>query len=138
MSNAVLYCRISVILSFHVVKDNSLLLWIVVVKMKDVLNKSTWDRPYAMQSWGSLVAVLFCSIVFFAAYGGTSWWVQYYNRPDGQISIDHISFGLFRLCIRGDCAIDMTNKRLVKNSIFLPQGMIYHQRQCSRDCIDEM
>jgi|SRR6218665_506676 len=91
--------------------------------MKDVLNKSTWDRPYAMQSWGSLVAVLFCSIVFFASYGGTSWWVQYYNRPDGQIATDSLSFGLFRMCIRGDCVIDMTNRHLIK--YFLPDG-IFH------------
>lgn len=89
--------------------------------MKDVLNKSTWDRPYAMQSWGSLVAVLFCSIVFFASYGGTSWWVQYYNRPDGQIATDSLSFGLFRMCIRGDCVIDMTNRHLIK--YFLPDDL---------------
>jgi len=26
-----------------------------------------------------------------------------------------MSFGLFRMCVRGDCVIDMTNKRLIKN-----------------------
>jgi len=33
-----------------------------------------------------------------------------------------MSFGLFRMCIRGDCVIDMTNKRLIRN--FAPGGKI--------------
>lgn len=101
--------------------------------MKDLMNKSTWDRPYTMQSWGSLIAALFCSAVFFAAYGGTSWWVQYYPRPDGQIATDAISFGLFRMCIRGDCVIDMTNRHLIK--YFLPaelQDQALHQLPASQ------
>ena len=88
--------------------------------MKDLMNRSTWDRPLAMQSWGSMIVVLFSSIIFFAAYGGTNWWVEYYPRPDGLITTDAQSFGLFRMCIRGDCVIDMTNRHLVK--AFVPSG----------------
>lgn len=82
--------------------------------MKDILNKNTWDRPYAILGWGSMVFALATSIVFFAAYGGTAWWVIYYPRPDGQISTEWMSFGLFRMCVRGDCVIDVTNRYLVK------------------------
>lgn len=70
-----------------------------------------------MLGWGSMTFVLATSIVFFAAYGGTAWWVIYYPRPDGQISTESMSFGLFRMCIRGDCAIDITNKHLVKSVV---------------------
>jgi hypothetical protein len=90
--------------------------------MKDLMHKSTWDRPYTMLSWGSLVVALFCTIIFFAAYGGTAWWVEYYSRPDGQITLEAKSFGLFRLCNRGDCVVDMTNKRLVKS--FVPSELV--------------
>jgi hypothetical protein len=82
--------------------------------MKDLMQKSTWDRPYTMLSWGSLIVALFSAIVFFAAYGGTAWWVEYYNRPDAQIAIEAKSFGLFRLCNRGDCVVDMTNRPLIR------------------------
>jgi hypothetical protein len=91
--------------------------------MKDILNKNTWDRPYAILGWGSLTFVLATSIVFFAAYGGTAWWVIYYARPDGQISTESMSFGLFRMCIRGDCVIDVTNKHLMNT--FAPGALVY-------------
>jgi hypothetical protein len=87
--------------------------------MKDMMHKSTWDRPYTMLSWGSMVVALFCSIIFFAAYGGTAWWVEYYSRPDGQIVVEAKSFGLFRFCNRGDCAVDMGNRPLIRS--FVPQ-----------------
>lgn len=83
--------------------------------MKDILDKNTWDRPYAVLGWGSMTFAFLSTIVFFAAYGGTAWWVIYYARPDGQISTEWMSFGLFRMCVRGDCVIDMTNKRLIRN-----------------------
>jgi len=91
--------------------------------MKDLMLKSTWDRPYAMLSWGSLIFALFSSIIFFAAYGGTAWWVEYYKRPDQLIAIEAKSFGLFRLCNRGDCVVDMTNERLIK--VFVPTDLIH-------------
>ena len=84
------------------------------------MQKSTWDHPYAMHSWGSLLFALASAIFFFAAYGGTSWWVKYYPRPDGLIAIEPLSMGLFRMCIRGDCAIDLTNRLLVAK--YVPQG----------------
>lgn len=84
------------------------------------MQKSTWDHPYAMYSWGSLLFALASAIFFFAAYGGTSWWVKYYPRPDGLIAIEPLSMGLFRMCIRGDCAIDLTNRLLVAK--YVPQG----------------
>ena len=59
--------------------------------MKDILDKNTWDRPYAVLGWGSLTFALLSSIVFFAGYGGTAWWVIYYARPDGQISTESAS-----------------------------------------------
>jgi len=59
--------------------------------MKDILDKNTWDRPYAVLGWGSLTFALLSSIVFFAAYGGNAWWVIYYARPDGQISTESAS-----------------------------------------------
>jgi len=90
--------------------------------MKDLMHKSTWDRPYTMLSWGSLIVAMFSTIVFFAAYGGTAWWVEYYSRPDGQIAIEAKSFGLFRLCNRGDCIVDMTNKPLIR--AFVPHDLI--------------
>ena len=62
--------------------------------MKDILDKNTWDRPYAVLGWGSLTFALLSSIVFFAAYGGNAWWVIYYARPDGQISTESASFDL--------------------------------------------
>jgi len=34
-----------------------------------------------------------------------------------------MSFGLFRMCIRGDCVIDITNKRLVRS--FAAGGNIF-------------
>jgi len=86
------------------------------------MHKSTWDRPYSMLSWGSLIVALFCVIIFFAAYGGTAWWVEYYSRPDGQIVLEAKSFGLFRLGNRGDCVVDMPKKKLVRN--FVPAELI--------------
>lgn len=83
--------------------------------MKDILNKNTWDRPHAVLGWGSLTFVLASAITFFASYGGPAWWVLYYSRPDGQISVTKMSFGLFRMCIRDDCVIDVTNRRLMTN-----------------------
>jgi len=59
--------------------------------MKDILDKNTWDRPYAVLGWGSLTFAFLSAIVFFAAYGGTAWWVIYYARPDGQISTEWAS-----------------------------------------------
>lgn len=91
--------------------------------MKDILNKNTWDRPFAALGWGSLIFALSTSIIFFAAYGGTAWWVIYYPRPDGQISTESMSFGLFRMCIRGDCVIDVTNRHLMKT--FAPAELVY-------------
>jgi hypothetical protein len=90
--------------------------------MKDMMHKSTWERPYTMLSWGSLVVALFCAIIFFASFGGTAWWVEYYSRPDGQIALEARSFGLFRFCNRGDCVVDMTNRRLVR--AFVPHDLI--------------
>jgi len=86
------------------------------------MHKSTWDRPYIMLSWGSVVVLMFSSIVFFAAFGGTAWWVEYYSRPDGQIALEAKSFGLFRLCNRGDCIVDMTNRPLIRS--FVPPDLI--------------
>ena len=34
-----------------------------------------------------------------------------------------MSFGLFRMCIRGDCVIDVTNRRLIRH--FAAGGNIY-------------
>jgi len=59
--------------------------------MKDILNKNTWDRPHSTLGWGSLTFALAAAITFFAAYGGTAWWVIYYSRPDGQISVTKVS-----------------------------------------------
>ncbi|ESN98350.1 hypothetical protein HELRODRAFT_193054 [Helobdella robusta] len=87
--------------------------------MKELMNKSTWDQPFSLQSWCSVALALCASIFFFAAYGGTSWWVEYYPRPDGLIAIEPRSMGLFRMCIRGDCIFDLTNRRLVAQ--FVPQ-----------------
>jgi len=64
---------------------------IKLFRMKDILDKNTWDRPYAVLGWGSLTFALLSSIVFFAGYGGTAWWVVYYARPDGQISTEMAS-----------------------------------------------
>jgi len=64
-----------------------------LVTMKDILDKNTWDRPYAVLGWGSLTFAFLSSIVFFAAYGGNAWWVIYYARPDGQISTESASCG---------------------------------------------
>jgi len=65
--------------------------------MKDILDKNTWDRPYAVLGWGSLTFAFLSAIVFFAAYGGTAWWVIYYARPDGQISTEMASSIQFNL-----------------------------------------
>jgi hypothetical protein len=90
--------------------------------MKDILNKNTWDRPHAKLGWGSLVFALIAAITFFAAFGGTAWWVIWYSRPDGPIVVTKMSFGLFRMCIRDDCVIDVTNRRLMNN--FAPPELL--------------
>lgn len=90
--------------------------------MRDILNKHTWDRPGALLGWGSLAFALASSITFFASYGGTAWWVIYYSRPDGMIAMNKMSFGLFRMCIRDDCVIDVTNRRLMNS--FAPDELV--------------
>ena len=88
--------------------------------MRDLMKRSTWDQPYQVYTWLSFLWLLIASVVFLAAFGGPTWWVEYYPRPDGLIAIEARSMGLFRMCIRGDCIVDLTNRLLVAK--FVPQG----------------
>lgn len=87
--------------------------------MRDLMKRSTWDQPYQAYTWGSFLWLLIATVVFLAAFGGPAWWVEYYPRPDGLIAIEPRSMGLFRMCIRGDCVVDLTNRLLVAK--YVPQ-----------------
>jgi hypothetical protein len=68
-----------------------------------------YKPPFFFANATSLIFALIGLIFFFISFGGTSWYVV---PPENTIVPK--TFGLWRLCVRSECVVDMTNDYMIK------------------------
>ncbi|ELU08151.1 hypothetical protein CAPTEDRAFT_226318 [Capitella teleta] len=93
--------------------------------MQKIMDKRTWQQPYAMHTWGSVIVFGFTCLAFFVCLGAPAWWVSYYDRSDSLVAA--VQFGLWRLCVRDYCIYDMTSKFMVES--FMPDVVLPAYRE---------
>jgi len=65
--------------------------------------------PYFFANATSLIMALVGTVFFFISFGGPVW----YDVPLENTIVPK-TFGLWRLCVRSECVVDMTNDYMVK------------------------
>ena len=71
--------------------------------------RGIYRPPYFFANSASLIMALIGTVFFFISFGGPAWYVV---PPENTIIPK--TFGLWRLCVRSECVVDMTNDYMVK------------------------
>lgn len=71
--------------------------------------KKPYKPPMFLQNAISFFAMMVGTILFFAAFGGPAWYVV----PEDQAVLPK-TFGLWQLCVREQCVVEMSNDYMVK------------------------